>query len=149
MLCTIKMNKEHLDIILENHKAQPVGSGYIDIVVKRENYKSFVQDLIESGFQIESVSWWEWCEGEKECNYGFGGPKSNYYNGWFAEIPTQVNDLAIKGLNKTESINKIVNLIENKSIRFSDETIQFKKSDWLTPAIWLGVPDDWKNEKSA
>jgi hypothetical protein len=143
------MNKEHLDRILENHKAQPVGIGYIDIIVKRDNYRLFIQDLIESGFEIESVSWWEWCEGENECNYGLGGPKSNYYNGWFAEIPTKVDDLKLEELNKEESIKKVVNLIESKSIGFSDETVQFKKSDWLTPAIWLGVPDHWKNKKSA
>ena len=143
------MNKEHLDRILENHKAQPVGSGYIDIIVKRDNYQLFIQDLIESGFEIKSVSWWEWCEGENECNYGLGGPKSNFYDGWFAEIPVDVDDVQLSKLKEAESIDELVKLIEDKSIVFSDETIQFKNSDWLIPAICLNVPDEWKNKKSA
>nr|WP_293304288.1 hypothetical protein [Allomuricauda sp.] len=140
------MPKEHLDRILIKHKAQPVGTGYIDIIIKQDKYQLFIQDLIETGFEIKGVSWWEWCEGENECNYGLGGPRSNYYNGWFAEIPTKVDDIELQELNIEESINKVIDLIQNKSIQFSHETVQFKKSDWLTPAIWLGVPDDWENK---
>jgi len=141
------MDKEKLDKILKEHKAQPVGSGYIDIIVKRENHKIFVQDLVENGFGIESISWWEWCAKENKCQYGLGGPKSDYYDGWFAEIPIELDDLKLVELNDKESVEEVLKLIENKSIRFSDETIQFKNSDWLTPAIWLDVPDEWKNKK--
>ncbi|MEZ4644441.1 MAG: hypothetical protein R3E31_17205 [Chloroflexota bacterium] len=41
---TIKkmINKEELDNILALYKAQPVGSGYIDIIVKRENVRQLI-----------------------------------------------------------------------------------------------------------
>jgi len=149
MIYHFKMRKEHLDIILEKHKAQPVGSGYIDIIVRRENYQNLIHDLIENGFEIESISWWEWCENETECKYGLGSPKSDFYDGWFAEIPTDVDDLQLSKLNDEESIKEVVKIIEDKSIKFSDETIKFKNSDWLTPALWLNVPDECKNRKSA
>ncbi|MEP1150294.1 MAG: hypothetical protein ABJH08_01085 [Balneola sp.] len=137
------MNKENLDRILEEYKAQPVGSGYIDIIVKRENYRTFVQSLIENGFKIRSISWWEWCNQEKECEYGLGGPESDYYNGWFAEIPIDKDDLSFDGLNNKEMIEKTLDFIDNKSIKFSDEMVKFKNSDWLLPALWLKVPEEW------
>jgi len=142
------MNKDVLDSIIEEHKAQPVGSGYIDIIVRRENYQNFIQSLVENGFIIRSISWWEWCEKEEDCDYGLGGPDSDYFNGRFAEIPAEVDDLKLDDLNFTESIDEVKKLIENKSIEFSVETIQFKDSTWLTPAFWLDVPSDWKNLKS-
>lgn len=70
------MDKTTLDKILEKHKAQPVGQGYIDIIVSRDNYKDFISDLVTSGHKIDSVSWREWCEDEKENEYGLGGPES-------------------------------------------------------------------------
>jgi hypothetical protein len=47
------MHKETLDKLLRLHKAQPVGNGYIDIIVKHETYKSFIVDLITYGFKIK------------------------------------------------------------------------------------------------
>lgn len=39
----------------------------------------------------------------------------------------------------------LVSTIENKTISFSDKTVQFSDSNWMTPAIWLDVPNDWRN----
>jgi len=38
--------------------------------------------------------------------------------------------------------------IETKTMSFSDETVTFNGSNWMTPAIWLDVPDDWRNKYS-
>src|SRR5687767_6691361 len=107
------MNKETLDRLLVTHKAQPVGHGYIDIIVNRENYKSFVKDLVSNGFKIESVSWWEWCPGDKENEYGLGGPRSRYYDGWFSELSVQVDDIELSENDKNQ-IEEIINTIKNK-----------------------------------
>jgi hypothetical protein len=144
------MDKSVLDNILEKHKAQPVGHGYIDIIVSRENYKDFVFDLVTHGFKIESISWWEWCANNTENNYGLGGPKSIFYEGWFSEIPVNVDDLNFPASADNNSIVKqILSAIENKTIPFSDETVKFSDSNWMTPAIWLDVPKDWRNKHSA
>lgn len=135
-----------LDKILEKHKAQPVGSGYIDIIVRKSCYRNLVQELIENEFEIESISWWEWCEKGKDSIYGLGGPNSEYYNGWFAEIPVEVDDIQITNLNLQESIMLITSIIENKSIEFSTRKVEFKNADWLTPALWVKVPNEWKNK---
>ena len=144
------MDKTILDNIIEQHKAQPVGHGYIDIIVSRDNYKNFVSDLITNGFRIESISWWEWCVDNNESKYGLGGPESLYFKGWFSEIPVEVDDLnySLETI-KENIIIEILNKIETKSISFSDETVAFRESDWLIPAIWLDVPDNWRNQYSA
>ena len=143
------MNKETLDELLRVHKAQPIGHGYIDIIVKRENLKLFVTDLIKNGFKIRSVSWWEWCPGEKESDFGVGGPKSRYYGGWFSELTVDGDDFKIIGNNKEEEIHEILKAIETKSISFPTETVTFKQSSWLTPGLWLDVPEEWRNEYCA
>jgi hypothetical protein len=143
------MDKNVLDAVLELHKAQPVGDGYIDIIVSRENCNIFIKDLVENGFAIKSISWWEWCAHGKECQYGLGGPESYYHDGWFAELPIDVDDIEIgKRVSKEEVIHKIKSLIEKKSIVYPDEIVSFAHHKWLTPAIWLDVPEDWRNKYS-
>lgn len=144
------MDKTILDNILEKHKAQSVGHGYIDIIISRDNYKDFISDLVTNGFKIDSVSWQEWREDKNENEYGLGGPESIFYKGWFYEIPVNVDDFYFLADTTSENIiREILNKIETKTITFSDETVTFNKSNWLTPAIWLDVPDDWRNKYSA
>jgi hypothetical protein len=144
------MDKLILDDIFEKHKAQPVGHGYIDIIISRDNYKDFVSELVTEGFKIKSVSWWEWCPDKKENEYGLGGPDSIFYNGWFSEIPVDVDDFNFsEDTTKENIIHEILKRIETKTISFSDETVTFNQSNWLTPAIWLDAPGDWRNKYSA
>lgn len=144
------MDKNILDDILEKHKAQPVGHGYIDIIVSRDNYKDFVFNLVTNGFKIESISWWEWCADKKENEYGLVGPESIFYKGWFSEIPVDVDDFKFLADTSQENvIKKILKKIDTKTISFSDKTVTFNRSNWLTPAIWLDVPDEWRNKYSA
>jgi hypothetical protein len=140
------MDKEKLDKILNDYKVQPVGKGYIDLIVSRELYKQFVRELIENGFMIKSVSWWEWCADNDDCKYGLGGPESNFDKGWFAELPIDVDDIELSDLTPDKAIANVINLIDSKSIQYPDEMISFNESNWLTPAIWLDVPDNWINK---
>lgn len=141
------MDKLKLDNIIEKYKAQPVGNGYIDIIVSRDNYSDFVEEIVKSGYKVDSISWWEHCIGDKEPEYGLGGPKSMFYYGWFAEIPTSVDDIhsSADSIEK-EKIDAILNLIKTKTISFADGEKTFKENQWLTPAIWLDVPDEWRNK---
>ncbi|WP_345348307.1 hypothetical protein [Candidatus Villigracilis affinis] len=37
-------------------------------------------------------------------------------------------------------------IIENKEIHFSDgEVVRYNEQECLTPALWLEVPEEWKN----
>ncbi|WP_228236669.1 hypothetical protein [Allomuricauda sp. M10] len=140
------MDKEKLDKIIKDYKVQPVGNGYIDLIVSRDLFKQFVHELIENGFVIKSVSWWEWCANKDECKYGLGGPESKFYRGWFAELPIDVDDIELSDLTTEKAIENVIDLIDSKSIQYPDEIISFHESNWLTPAIWLDVPDNWINK---
>jgi hypothetical protein len=143
------VDKSTLDNIIEKHRAQPVGHGYIDIIVSRDNYREFVSDLINNGYKIMSISWWEWCQNGKKNEYGLGGPESTYHDGWFSELPIELDDIDLEIVSTKNKIEQIIRTIETKSIPFPGETITFKQNSWLTPAIWLDVPDDWRNKYSA
>jgi hypothetical protein len=141
------MDKILLDNIIEKHKVQPVGWGYIDLLVSRDNYEAFISDLVINGFKIDSVSWWEWCEQKNENKYGLGGPESLFHDGWFAEIPVTVDEFDFLEESTSEHIIKVVlGKIEAKTISFSGEIAKFSNSKWMTPAIWLDVPNEWRNK---
>jgi hypothetical protein len=143
----INVDKEKLDKILEKNKSQPVGSGYIDIIVSRKDYVNFIRDLVENGFDIDCLTWWEWCPSEQKNKYGLGGPKSKYYNGWYAELPIEPDNFDFSiDLDSEERIKEIVNRIDTKTISYPKGIFTFNKDEWMTPAIWLNVPDDWENK---
>lgn len=143
------VDKITLDDILERHKAQPVGNGYIDIIVSRNNYKDFVADLVTNDFKIKSISWWEWCADKKKNEYGLGGPESVFYKGWFSEIPIDLDYINFSANTTKQSIIKeIIEKIESKTISFPDKTATFKECMWMTPAICIDVPEGWRNKYS-
>ena len=80
-----------IDNLLVKYKVQPVGNGYIDCIVPLENVKGFIYELSFNNILITGVSWW--ChhtkENDEKYNYqfGMGGPKSKYFDGWFSEVP--------------------------------------------------------------
>ena len=140
------MDKEKLDAIIDLHKAQPVGDGYIDIIVLRENCGPFITDLIKNSFKITNVSWWEWCLNNHKNQYGLGGPRSKYFDGWFAELPVGIDivqyDMEIEN---DDMIKNIKSLITTKTIIYPNDILTYTLNTWLTPAFWIDVPEDWKN----
>lgn len=140
--------KAVLDRIIAEHKAKPVGWGYIDIIVRREHYRDFVADVLRAGFPIVSVSWWEYVDDLKRPNtYGMGGPGSRFYDGWFAEVGTDLDEVS-----QTDSIESQVlqvnEIVENKRLQFATlPDISFGDCSSLTPAFWLDVDDNWRSEQ--
>jgi hypothetical protein len=45
----------------------------------------------------------------------------------------------------TQAKEYILSLIQSKEIKYPHELINFASSSWLTPALWLEVPDSWEN----
>lgn len=140
------MNKENLDNILTKYKVQPVGDGYIDLIVKRENYKEFIEEVLLNGFEVKSISWWEWCSPEEKPKFGLGGPNSEFYIGWFAELPIELDEVSLED-GQLNQPDELFSFIESKSIVFPEGKITFKNAEWLTPALWLNVPGDWRNKQ--
>ena len=136
------LQKEKLDQILKQHKAQPVDRGYIDIIVKRENVQQFVNELLDAGVVITRVTWWYYVSAVgKRSSYGFGGPTSKYYSGWFSELCFGDDDISLD-----MTLLDIMAIIENKEIVYENgRVLRFKRNKNLTPAFWLEVPERWEN----
>ncbi len=43
--------------ILEKHKSQPVGSGYIDLITSSNQIQSLISELTSIGIAINGVTW--------------------------------------------------------------------------------------------
>ena len=136
------VSKEELDNILARYKAQTAFSGYIDIIVRRENVRQLVEELIHNGVRINLITWWEYVDPNNTARegYGMGGPPSRYYDGWFSEVcfgDDEINTTVVEDIMKT---------IEGKEFAFGDgKTITYQKEESLTPAFWLVVPDKWES----
>jgi len=50
------MDKLNLDYIIKRHKAQPVGHGYIDIIVSRDTYKDFITDIVRNDYKLTELA---------------------------------------------------------------------------------------------
>lgn len=136
--------KAILDTLLVSYKAQPVGTGYIDIIVMRENFEPLAKELIENGFDIEAISWWEYIdELEKPNTYGRGGPRRHFYPGWFAETCTELDEVPDAG-SEEQKLATVKDIIENKILgEYGEKVIGYRSCSTLTPAFWLKI--DWKN----
>jgi hypothetical protein len=137
-----EMNKVELDNILLNNQAQPVGDGYIDIIINPSNLQRFLSAIKESDFFIIGVSWWEYCKlSIAEAKFGMGGPKSIYYSGWLAEIPI----IDIDHFDEAANIDSIELFIKNKKINNElGNSIEYSEGI-LWPGLWISTPEEWKN----
>ncbi|QKQ26679.1 hypothetical protein [Candidatus Reidiella endopervernicosa] len=138
--------KEILDKLLRKYKAQPVGSGYIDIIVMRDKYKCLAEELFRNGFIVRAISWWEYIDDVNIPNsYGMGGPVCRFYDGKFAETCSDIDELP-KGMFTDKSIGDLVNHVETKILgEYEGKVVSYKATPSLTPAFWLDMDNDWKN----
>lgn len=129
--------KTKLDKLLVEYKVQPVGWGYIDCITTNDNVSGFVSALTQVGIHVTGITWWCHCaiEGKEEsgCPHGGGGPRSDFFDGWFSEM-YQIPFV------ETQNNNEIIPYI------FSEWPNTREYLPCLIPAFWLDVPDDWRNE---
>lgn len=149
-----------LDELLIKFKVQPVGWGYIDCIILKDLLNDFITEISSLGIIIQFVSWWCYVNPRNKdsgCPHGMGGPISLYYDGWFSELQNDMlslNEIDIQvildnferdfiiELNKRIS-DRIINTLEIPFKYTPHDYIQGNKC--VTPALWLFVPDDWRN----
>lgn len=158
----LNSNKEtfldQIEHLLQRHKVQPVGNGYIDCILLKENLDQFINDISALGILISDVSWWCYVDPNQSlgCPHGMGGPKSEYYEGWFSELQNDMYEVdqgriasvmesydmnLISSINK-QTINRIHEILKHPFRYTPSEYIEENKC--VMPALWLLVPDDWK-----
>jgi hypothetical protein len=147
----IKDKQNALDQALLDYKAQPVGDGYIDIIVQNDNARHFASKITELGILIGSIAVWEYIDDIcKSPFYGLGGPKSIFYTGRFSEANYHIEQKAsvIKSLSNTEfdheHISEIITQANCILLSNFEEFIQISKG-LLLPGFWLVVDDGWKS----
>lgn len=94
-----------LERLLTLYKVQPVGNGYIDCIVIKNNLDEFINEITALGILITDVSWWCYVnptvKESTECPHGMGGPESRYYDGWFSELqndPFEVDEESVNSI---------------------------------------------------
>lgn len=147
--------------LFSKYKVQPVGKGYIDCIVMKDNLEEFIKEITTLGIMITDVSWWCYVNTtnneSNECPHGMGGPTSIYFDGWFSELQNdffeadggKVNTIlesydknSIYSLN-TLTIDGIKNML-NKPFKYTpNDYIEGNKC--VIPGLWLLVPDDWES----
>ena len=150
----------HLELILNEYKVQPVGSGYIDCIVMKYNFKDFIKEVTRLGVVINISSWWCYVNSSHpitpECPHGMGGPISEYYEGWFSELQNDFYDVGEEIVDKLlESYDsQLVYSINMKVINDINDLLKipfrYTPNDYIEgnkcvmTGLWLLVPDDWK-----
>lgn len=149
----IKQNQiqESLEELIKAYKIEPVGKGYLELIVLPQYITSFIKQLAELGVIICGVSWWCYCTDESKtelgCPHGLGGPPSRYFDGWFSETDFYY------ALEEDEY--ERIKLIENSEEVFEsnsrilkyileDFTKDKNYSKCMTPSLCLHLPDGWK-----
>ena len=152
----IATKKTEIDSILVLHKAQPVGWGYTDTIIHRNEIKDTINKISKIGFLIRGVSWWEYLKDSKEkAIIGMGGPISVFYPGWFAETQEydEINPELFQTLTNEYNHEKIVEcnkrtlelILKKETRKYGKEKLSYIGNINLTPGLWIEVPDDWVN----
>lgn len=81
--------KDSLEKLFASYEVQPVGNGFVDLIVSRSNALGLLDELAKLSIRAESVSWWCLCTPENQtrlgCPHGMGGPRNRFGSGWFSE----------------------------------------------------------------
>lgn len=141
--------KDQLDQLLQRLKGQPVGSGYFDIIVHRDHFAEFVTLVLTAGFSINDITWWEYLPTkDQKSTFGYGGPPSKYYPGWFAELCYGDDDLIAENAvaHTAADAPRIIQRVKDKVLKYPNDIIlSFDTHLWLTPAFTLEVPNGWQS----
>ena len=151
-----KFYQSLIEGLLEKFQAQPVGYGYIDLILERESSIRLIEEFTKLPIAIARLTWW--CHFTPEtklkfsCPHGMGGPINKFGEGFFsecvqfpdyavAELPNSPDEFLLSPDNFAEECNKaVVNYIKN--------VLPFESfySPCLYAGLWLNVPTDWKRK---
>jgi len=144
-----------IETLLEKHQAQPVGIGYIDLILKKENALHLISELTNLSVAVYSLTWW--CHFTLEtasqlgCPHGYGGPSDKFGEGMFSEcvypdfdvfeLPEPIDENSL-------SVEVFVDKCNTLVVDYLQNILPTEKfySPCLYPGLWLRVPDVWKRK---
>ena len=151
---------KNLEILMTKYKVEPVGNGYIDCIIMKDDLERFVKEIGDIGVLITYASWWCYVGPNESnnagCPHGMGGPSSIYYEGWFSELQNDFYELDKNIIDKVllsydKQLIYSLNLNTLDGIRkMLEEPFRYTPNDYIAenkcvnPGLWLLVPDTWK-----
>ncbi len=140
--------KEKLDEFIDKYAIMIVGTGYIDIIVSRNDYVKFIDSLTLLNIPVIRINWW-CCATEDNkmklwCPHGAWWPWFDW--GYYGELYRADDTFELNENIWIKEHNNIVkDAILNKSTYDRDgDILTFKKNNCLTPAIWIDIK--WSNK---
>jgi hypothetical protein len=146
-----------IEALLEEYKVQPVGNGYIDLIIARSRVGELARELARLPVVVNTLSWWCHCTVESTkrlgCPHGYGGPENRFGEGWFSECihypwfdvtehGIELHEISVEPDVLAEACSRIVcDYIDHRLVseRFYSEC--------LHPGLWLHVPDYWVRQR--
>ena len=142
-----------IEELLEAYQAQPVGNGYIDTILDKENSIHLINKLTKLPVAITRITWWCNCTPETkakyDCPHGMGGPGKKFGEGWYSECVHYPDFLISEQPNPPDEFSMVPKVFAEECNRL---TINYIKnvlplesfySPCLCPGLWLHVPDNW------
>jgi hypothetical protein len=145
-----------IERILEKYRAQPVGSGYIDLILNCDDATKLIDELASLNIAVQRLTWWCHCTPESElklgCPHGYGGPRNRLGIGWFSEC-VNYSDFVLteQGARFDDSSiepNELADACKQLTINYLQNTLPNENfySPCLHTGIWLYVPKDWRRK---
>jgi hypothetical protein len=155
LLANWNQYQDAIECLLEQFNVQPVGNGYIDLILPRKHAPKLIGELSRLPVVVEGLAWWCHCTPDSMarlgCPHGMGGPVNEFGEGWFSEycayldVTEQGIDLGDRFMDPRSLANEcgrvVCDYIENRL------PLENFYSECIHPALWLQVPNNSKREK--
>ena len=145
-----------IERLLEKYQIQPIGNGYIDLILDQEKAIQLIGELTGLPVAVERVTWW--CHTTPEtrlkygCPHGYGGPQSKFGEGMYSECTQYPDYIVEEHLNLPDEFSvqpkNFSQEINNQVINYLKNDLPFEKfySPCLCVGLWLLVPTAWKRK---
>ncbi len=142
-----------IESLMQKYMTQPVGDGYIDVIVLRQDAPRLLDELEQLPVAVVGASWW--CLADNllaaGCPHGYGGPLNRFGRGWFSECVQYKNfDVSEFGISLQADLSTRPHELAkmcNRALKSYLETTFLTEpfySPCLQPGLWLHVPDEWR-----
>jgi len=151
---------EHIQLALESlfekYQVQPVGDGYIDLIVDRARALELIAELTDLRVAVERLTWWCNVTPENQskygCPHGLGGPLNRSGAGCFSECH-DYPDFAIREQpDPVDEHSRSAQAFAAKCNQLAYDYLKdvFQSAGFYSPCLyvglWLHVPYEWPRE---
>jgi hypothetical protein len=143
-----------LERCVAEHECTVVGSGFIDIITRRQRCASFIERISHIGVAAYLVTLWCDCTPENQrrfgCPHGYGGP-GHSSDGYFSEMcekdPFEISNPDFDPRTSEREPAEVVRRCNAMVLEYCISGMEARPeySPCVTPGLWLAVPDDWRH----